>query len=512
MDRKKLQILDNQSKILYVLIELGDLNYIKIVNVTNLSKNTISKYLKQLIVNEYIVKKIVPSDKGRDYIGYGITEKGKQKFQYESFFDRDDNWLASINPKIEELENLRTKGLIIQSIYQEKTTQLGRIEESYFYLLNNTLNILEYGEDLGNINDIIAKLGSMASKFGEKFFEIEPNNFLHLAIIYIFFKSIENPQFHTNSDIFLETYGQIDDNFRNSIKHLRIYRDKILRILEDKKVIDEIELILNKELQTIDKNIKKRFKDALVDIEKSIKKSPRFIIDSKHKVNTISQYRKLYNNYYNEKLRVQNRFQKNIDLVMDGYYGLNVFYLNYEPYFFHDRDSVGVYLNQKIIDTITQQLISKKIFGMQEILPLVDISKEIAKEMVTMHMIWEEIQEKFSDLILKLLLVQATKSGLRKTPENEHILNLNEIKGFCPNCGQKILIDSVNECEFCKSTFSSEEIVYDIKNAKRVAMEYRAIKYVESTSSAFVVKCDKCGNMIGQNWKRCPRCKKVIKK
>jgi predicted RNA-binding Zn-ribbon protein involved in translation (DUF1610 family) len=203
--------------------------------------------------------------------------------------------------------------------------------------------------------------------------------------------------------------------------------------------------------------------------------------------------------------------KKKIDFIVSGPYGLNRFYLSYEPYFYHDRDSVAVYMTRRITDKIAELVINKKIFGIHDHIPFMDISDEICNEMETMHLIWTEIAPKINDIILKLLFKEASVVGLRKSINDKKEINLEEIMGFCPNCGQRILSDTVNECEFCKTGFSQADMILNIKDAKKKIAQYRAVKFVETNKTAFVVKCDRCGNIIGQNWTRCPRCKKKFK-
>jgi hypothetical protein len=200
-----------------------------------------------------------------------------------------------------------------------------------------------------------------------------------------------------------------------------------------------------------------------------------------------------------------------LESIVKGKYGLISFDFNYEPYFFHENDIVGSFLNQRINDALNEELINKSIFGIKELTPLIDIAADITEEMTTMHIIWEEIKERFNDVVLDMLFRRSEEMGLRRPSEKNIVYDLSEIMGFCPSCGQRVLLDA-RDCDFCKRSLTIEELIYNINDAKEISQKYQALKSLEpSKEAAIFTSCKSCGRMVGRTWARCPTCKSKLK-
>ncbi|MHA1394442.1 MAG: winged helix-turn-helix domain-containing protein [Promethearchaeota archaeon] len=542
MDSIKLLALGPPEKILYVIKEREGSYFTRIIEDSKLSRNTVNKYLKELLNKGYIKKVLIEDEFKKQRIGYMITELGRQYLSTEEMVIDKDNWLSSLQDRNEGIDLKFKNHLIDQKTYNKQKSYLGKIDDMFFNLLNNIADILGYGgEELGDINEIIAQMGNFTSKLGERFFNLEPSYYLYLAIIFIFFNSLENPQFNISEDLFIEIYGVSEPNLKFAAKKQKLskFRQKLKQLLGKANIgyEEELELLFKRKLEAIkDKNIPDTASNALyMLIDKLI-----YLITNKTQLvdnaennkvpipkKSLLKLKKFFENYENSfaeyykiKQKISRQLNKTIDLIVNSNFGLNRFYANFgfsgnrimqKPYFFHNKDSVGVFLNSRIKDAMNTQFINMRIFEIKKIRSFSEIAESIANEMEIMHLIWTEIKGKLIDLILEKLYKKASIMRLRTQFESEKQIDFNLIRGFCPTCGERILYDSV-ECEFCKTKFYEKEPIYDIRKAKKIAMEFKNMQYDEpSTKWIIFTKCNKCGTTVGKTWKMCPTCKTKLK-
>jgi uncharacterized membrane protein YvbJ len=57
--------------------------------------------------------------------------------------------------------------------------------------------------------------------------------------------------------------------------------------------------------------------------------------------------------------------------------------------------------------------------------------------------------------------------------------------GFCPSCGQRVLLDAL-DCDFCKKKLTTDELIYNIKDAKEISAKYQALKSLEPSKDAAI--------------------------
>ncbi|MBD3352096.1 MAG: hypothetical protein GF364_11470, partial [Candidatus Lokiarchaeota archaeon] len=450
----------------------------------------------------------VKSRKGRDIVGYSISEQGLQLLNTLVVSEEHENWLIPLFKRNEALENLRTKHLIKQKIYEEKKTLLGELEDALFGLLNNTLNILEFGgSGIGDINEIVGQIGTFSSKLGKDFFRIPQTLTLHLALIYIFFNSLENPQFHMNETDFIAVFGKVNQDFRRLSRELDDFKSKLVKSEDDLILFRELELLYLRKSHESDMQLysEAQFKHSLNELRRiivnkineekiNVKASPEEFTDN---------YLENFQKYVDLRDKLLQDLDRNLNLVLNSNLGVYRFYYKSEPYFFHKSDNVGSYLNRKINDMLLAQLINKKLFGLSEMNPLPQIARDIAEEMVIKHIITEEIKHKFLDVILEIIYTKASQMGLKDIVLK---FDLKSIKGFCPSCGERILTN-IDECEFCREKISMEDLILNIKDAKRVSAEFKAEKYVESPiNSGIFTNCPSCGKLVAKSWTICPQC------
>ncbi len=175
--------LDYDKRVLFILKNLGPQRFTELENFCDISRSTLSKYLKLLNERSYIMKKIHDDNKPR----YFITERGVEKINQESREKEEGVYLIDkLNKNISRLSEL-----------------------------------ISFYEEIGVEESIIFQIVRKISKTGESFFHIEQNRELYLALFYIFFNSVLTRDYKFEINAFCKHYN---------VKKLRIdfYVDKIM--------------------------------------------------------------------------------------------------------------------------------------------------------------------------------------------------------------------------------------------------------------------------------------------
>ena len=155
--KKSANIEDNSRRILFILRNLGPQRFTNLVKYSNLSRSTVSKYLKLHAKNENIEQKLITDkNSNNQYQGYVITDKGIEELGEGPLRLKDE--LLIIN---ELKENVRKLEILID-----------------FY---KKINL----ED-----PFIIHIIRIVSKIGDNFFELQQDRDLFLSVFYIFYNSI----------------------------------------------------------------------------------------------------------------------------------------------------------------------------------------------------------------------------------------------------------------------------------------------------------------------------------
>lgn len=178
---------DNELKILYILRNMGPQRFTDLLELTGLSRSTVSKYIK-IHQKKNTIEKEIYEDKTQDVKEqrYFITELGLEKLNEKSISTEQFKIFDEINNQISQLSDLI-----------EFYTKIG-VEESFIF-------------------EII----QIISKIGERFFLLEQNRDFYLTIFYIFLNSVSTPEYKLEISEFCKLY---------EVKKLRIdfYLDKIM--------------------------------------------------------------------------------------------------------------------------------------------------------------------------------------------------------------------------------------------------------------------------------------------
>ena len=98
--------LDNDKRILFLLKNLGPQRFSSIQEYGNLSRSTISKYLK-LHLEQKAIEKRAYSEKGVSQLRYFITKRGEERLLEEPIEeDRDLFYIHELNDHISKLSDL----------------------------------------------------------------------------------------------------------------------------------------------------------------------------------------------------------------------------------------------------------------------------------------------------------------------------------------------------------------------------------------------------------------------
>lgn len=553
MYSKKLNLLNKKSKLLYYLKDFGELTFDEAVQITNYSKNTVSKYLKSFVAEGYVDHKLGTSPRTDNQKVYSITLQGINQLQ-----GLRSNDLLFTTSQHSLLEELRKNAKISEAQYLEKKTQLGLIESNFYDMMGIQKEILEYGSIRAPLDKIRTEIAVQCCKMGLDLFELEDNFQLAIALIYIYFNSVENPQFHLSRSKFLETYGLSDEYIADFeipeeilLKHkitLREFKEKFFAYRKKyPEVVDEFEILIKRS----------EFSNIEVEFHRfshSLKHS-----NTKWKDEEISDLRIVLNLFIEIKRDFERKFKRAVHQIINGDFGIHRLHINNDIFFYHDLDSVGIITNQRITDAINAEIFNHKIMGLQGIRPLSEIAREITEDLSNKRIIYSDNDFKlmFEDHILDLLYKRSIDLGLgsivsmgiydemfkllpakqdgtellkssltdqffsKKLVDDMEWTNklynmirgkramyreseITDIMGFCPNCGYPAL-KNTPKCELCNRRINKESLIMNIGVAKERA---NAFRYMDLEKDTFnFIKCKVCGSYIEENWKICPSCK-----
>jgi hypothetical protein len=178
---------NNDSRLLYLLRNMGPLRFTTLIKYSGLSRSTVSKYLKLHLKYNNIEKNFF-NDKTRNIQEqrYFITEKGVEKLNEEP---SDQENLLYINELNENISNLS--------------------------------DLVQFYKKIGVEESIYFQIVKIISKIGENFFLIEQNPDFYLTMFYVFFNSVLTRNYKFEINAFCEHY---------KVKKLRVefYVDKVM--------------------------------------------------------------------------------------------------------------------------------------------------------------------------------------------------------------------------------------------------------------------------------------------
>ncbi len=169
--------LDNDKRILFLLKNLGPQRFTDLEETCNLSRSTVSKYLKLHLEQNNVEKRVYTTETDTQEMRYFITRRGQEQLVSEEISAEGDFFL------------------------------INKIKEN----LDKLSNLKDFYEDIGVDDTIKIQIFDIILKIGEKFFELPQNRDLFLTLFYIInYNSILTPDYKLNLKQFCEVYD-IDD-------------------------------------------------------------------------------------------------------------------------------------------------------------------------------------------------------------------------------------------------------------------------------------------------------------
>lgn len=251
-----------------------------------------------------------------------------------------------------------------------------------------------------------------------------------------------------------------------------------------------------------------------------------------------------------------------VDKIMSTNLGYYIFTRGNDIFFFHADDIIGTTTLRLIKDRLTKEIIHINLDGYRKIYDLDKMAEKIAENLVKMNLIWEAdedakiggIREPFEMLIEKMLIKKALDMGFSKPFLMDMILQsekmrkskrgvnslmniiegseryedlnlvsisefksldmdelLEQIQGFCPNCGKTILKKDLSMvCSKCGKDLEETELIRDINEVNKVSMRFKQVKLKEEE----IIECPNpnCNYYVKSSWDVCPECSTPIRK
>lgn len=215
--------MENDIKILYIIRNLGPQRFTDLVENCDISKSTVSKYLKLNLEKNNIEKKLY-SDKTTDgdEIRYFIKEKG------------------------------------IELLNQDTTneTETGKIYNQVNDMITKLQDLIEFYKDIGVEESIRFEILKLLINIGDKFFTLNQCRELYLALFYIInYNSILTPDYKLYIDQFCEVYDvkklhieyQIDKIMSSDIGFYKFIRGKDVFFFHEQDILGTTTLRLIKD-------------------------------------------------------------------------------------------------------------------------------------------------------------------------------------------------------------------------------------------------------------------------
>jgi len=194
--KKSANIKDNSRRILFILRNLGPQRFTNLVKYSNLSRSTVSKYLKIHSKSGNIEQKLI-TDKETDkqYQGYVITEKGIEKLGESPLRLKDE--LLIINELKDNVHKLES--------------------------------LIDFYKKINLEGPFIIHIIRIVSKIGDNFFELQQDRDLFLSLFYIFYNSI------LGQGALANRYWRFDKDSNQQFKGYKLNIDQFCKLFEVRK-------------------------------------------------------------------------------------------------------------------------------------------------------------------------------------------------------------------------------------------------------------------------------------
>ena len=163
---------ENEKRILYLLRNLGPQRFTNLMEYTQLSRSTVSKYLKFHVDQRNVEKRMIEDRRNQtQFQGYHITKKGIDALSEDDDFSQKEDEFIYINELNENISKL-------SDLFEFYSSDIDDIDD------------IEIKRGIGVDESITFHIVRIISKIGDRFFQIEQNRELYLALLYMFYNSV----------------------------------------------------------------------------------------------------------------------------------------------------------------------------------------------------------------------------------------------------------------------------------------------------------------------------------
>jgi len=427
------QDLDNDKRVLFILKNLGPQRFIDLERKCNISRSTVSKYIK-LHVGQKFIEKRVYKDKNVSETRYFITNRGEENLNEDM---GDEGELFFINELKENLLRLT--------------------------------DLVDFYKDISVDETIVFQIVRIVLKIGEKFFLLDQNRELYLALFYIInYNSILTPDYKLNIDQFCEVYDvknlyinyYVDKIMSSNLGFYMFVRGKDTFFFHGEDLLGTTTLRLVKD----------------------------HLIEEMIHINLIGE-RKFYDlDEESEKLAEK---LKKMGLIWDAV-----------------KEQFEILIKKLIIKMAIEMGISKT-FLTDLVVQSEKLLESIEEQKTLLNII--EGSERFEDLNIVTIRDKEKEGDEEERKHLEEILAQLKGKGFCPVCGKIVLEnDFSNRCSKCGENFDPKDLLDRMGAANEASKRYKE----ESLLEEELIKCPnpECDANVLSKWKNCPVCSTIIER
>lgn len=436
---------NNEMRFMYLLRNLGPQQFEKLIEYSGLSRSTVSKYLKIHEQHQNIEKRLVEGKQK-----YCITEKGIERLQ--------------VKPNINEV------------LYREFDDNISKLSEMF-----------DFYKKIGVDETIALQIVRIVSKLGKKFFNLEQNRDLYITLIYIFLNSVITPEYKYEISSFREHY---------KIKKIRIdyFVEKIMSSNlgffmftrthpygegedenEDIFFFHEDDIVGTTTLRLV----KDKLTEEIIQLNK--------IYHDKYELSKISE---TFSNIYDLDVMAKEIAEKL--LKMNLIWGRD-----------EEKKILGIIEPFKmLIEKIIVKSALEMGFSRTFLMDLVVQSELLAQSIEGKKSLFNIIDgsDRYEDL--NLVSIEEPEIIEEKTLDEL----LEQVQGFCPNCGKIIQEQFSDNCPKCNQEYDSKELLKDIDKAHEASLSYKEFileKEIECPNKD-------CKRIIQSSWEECPYCHTIF--
>ncbi|MFX1259055.1 MAG: hypothetical protein ACFFAN_14445 [Promethearchaeota archaeon] len=452
-----LNIDNNYMRILYILRNLGSQRFTSLIELSGLSRSTVSKYLKLHMEQNNIEKKIFKNkDNDSQEQRYIITELGIEKLNEEPSKNKEIFAITELNNSISKLTNL-----------------------------------IEFFKEIGVDKSIYFQIIRIISKIGNNFFLLEQTRELYLTLFYMFYNSI------LGQGDFAYKHWRIEQSQKEKIPEnpftgYKLNINQFCEVYKVKKLY--IDFYLDKIMSSnLGFYMFVRGKDAFFFHEEDLLGTATLRLIKDHLIEEVIHinligYKKIYD------------LDKMAEDVAEQLKKMNLIWDETHPIFYMGiQEEFEMLIEKLIIKTAVDMGISKTF-----LMDIVIQSEKLLKSKEGINSLINIINgsERYEDLNIVSISEKEDKNL-------DEIIS--QIQGFCPNCGKIVLKQDLSkECSKCNERFEFQDLLKKIDEATEASKRFKQ----KTLQKEELMKCpnSECDANVLSNWERCPVCLKDLKK